>query len=122
VLDGIILEHAGKILNGAPRLLTTYFSSRRNPTVTLEVWRSLLESLPSQPIYTVLPNLLDAAERRTLPDHLKPSQKEFDKSISVILSDAVDSANPDALPVLLRVIRYSGALRYLSMSQGSDMT
>ena len=103
-----MLEHAGKILSVSPRLLTSYFSSRSKPRVTLEVWCSLLESLPSQPIYTVLPLLLDAAERHTLPDHLKPSQKEFDKSIGAILSDAIDSANPDALPVLLRVIRHSG--------------
>jgi len=73
-------------------------------------------------MYTVLPLLLDAAERHTLPDHLKPSQKEFDKSIGVILSDAVDSTNPDALPVLLRVIRYSGARSSISLSQGSDET
>ena len=116
MLDGIILEHADKILNAAPRLLTTYFSIRSNHRVTLEVWRSLLESLPSQPIYIVLPHLLDAAERGALPDHLKPSQKEFDKSIGAILSDAMDSANQDALPILLRVIRYSGALRYLTVS------
>ena len=116
MLDGIIFAHAGKVLNVAPRLLTTYFGIRGDPKVTLEVWRSLLESLPSQPVYTVLPYLLDAAERRTLPDHLKPSQKEFDRSISAILSDAMDSTNPDALPVLLRVIRYSGALRYLTVS------
>jgi hypothetical protein len=117
VLDEIILEHAGKILSAAPRLLTTYFSIRGNHRLTLEVWRSLLESLPSQPIYIVLPHLLDAAERRTLPDHLKPSQKkEFDRSIGAILSDAMDSANPDALPILLRIIRYSGAVRYLTVS------
>jgi E3 ubiquitin-protein ligase listerin len=113
VLDGIILEYAGKILNVAPRLLTTYFSIRGEPRVTLEVWRTLLESLSSQPIYTVLPHLLDAAERRALPGYLKPSQKEFDRSIDDILSDAMDSTSPDALPMLLRIIRYSGALRYL---------
>lgn len=116
MLDGIILDHAGKILNAAPRLLTTYLSIRGNHRVTLEVWRSLLESLPSQPIYVVLPHLLDAAERRTLPDHLKPSQNGFDRSIGAILSDAIDSANPDALPMLLRIIRYSGTVRYLTVS------
>jgi E3 ubiquitin-protein ligase listerin len=108
-LDGIILEHSSKILSVSSRLLTTYLSCRSNPTVTLELWRSLLESLPSQLIYTVLPYLLDAAERHALPHHLKPAQNEFDKSISVIFSDAIGSANPDALPLLLRVIRYSGA-------------
>jgi hypothetical protein len=96
----------------SPRLLTTYLSCRSNPIVTLELWRSLLESLPSQPIYPVLSFLLDAAERHTLPDHLKPAQNEFDKSIGAIFSDAMGSANPDALPLLLRVIRYSGALKY----------
>jgi hypothetical protein len=116
VLDGIILEHAGKILNAAPRLLTTYFSIRGNHSVTLEVWRSLLKSLPSHPIYIVLPHLLDAAERHILPDHLKPSQNEFDRSIGAILSDAMDSANANALPILLRIIRYSGAVRYLTVS------
>ena len=60
----------------------------------------------------MLPFLLEAAERHTLPDHLKPTQNEFDKSISVMFSDAVGFANPDALPLLLRVIRYSGALKY----------
>jgi hypothetical protein len=116
VLDEIISEHAGKILNVAPGLLTTYFSSRGNSKVTLEVWRSLLESLPLHPLYTVLPHLLDAAERRTLPDHLKPSQKEFDRSISTILLDSIESNNPDALPVLLRVIRCSGEPRYFVVS------
>src|SRR6267154_875663 len=114
-LDGIIFEHSSKILSVSSRLLTTYLSCRRNPTVTLELWRSLLESLPSQLIYTVLPHLLDAAERHTLPHHLKPSQNEFDKSISAIFSDAMGSANPEALPLLLRVIRYSGALEYLNV-------
>ncbi|KAF8500410.1 hypothetical protein F5888DRAFT_1682008 [Russula emetica] len=107
-LDGIILEHSSKILSVSSRLLTTYLSCRNNPTVTLELWRSLLESLPSQLIYTVLPYLLDAAERHTLPHHLKPAQNEFATSISAIFSDAIGSANPDALPLLLRVIRCSG--------------
>ncbi|KAI0273234.1 hypothetical protein BGY98DRAFT_998534 [Russula aff. rugulosa BPL654] len=107
-LDRIILEHSSKILSLSSRLLTTYLSCRNNPTVTLELWRSLLESLPSELIYTVLPYLLDAAERHTLPRHLKPAQNEFDKLISAIFSDAIGSANPDALPLLLRVIRYSG--------------
>ena len=114
-LDRIILEHSSKILSLSSRLLTTYLSCRNNPTVTLELWRSLLESLPSQLIYTVLPYLLDAAERHTLPHHLKPAQNEFDKSISAIFSDAIGSANPDALPLLLRVIRYSGGLKYLNV-------
>ena len=99
----------------SPRLLTTYLSSRSNPTVTLELWRSLLESLSSQPIYRVLPFLLDAAERHTLPDHLKPAQNEFDMSIGAMFSDAMGFANPDALPLLLRVIRHSGALEYLDV-------
>jgi hypothetical protein len=114
-LDGIILEHSSKILSLSSRLLTTYLSCRNNPTVTLELWRSLLESLPSQLIYAVLPYLMDAAERHTLPHHLKPAQNEFDKSISAIFSDAIGSANPDALPLLLRVIRYSGGLKYLNV-------
>jgi hypothetical protein len=113
-LDGTILEHSSKILSMSSRLLTTYLSCRCNATVTLELWRSLLESLPSQLIYTVLPYLLDAAERHTLPHHLKPAGNEFDKSTSAIFSDAIGSANPDALPLLLRVIRYSGALEYLN--------
>jgi hypothetical protein len=114
-LDRIILEHSSKILSVSSRLLTTYLSCRSNPTVTLELWRSLLESLPSQLIYTVLPYLLDAAERHTLPHHLKPAQNEFDKSISAIFSDAIGSANPDALSLLLRVIRHSGAPEYLNV-------
>ena len=111
------MEHANKILSlsSGPRLLTTYLSRRSNPIVTLELWHSVLESLPSHLIYTVLPYLLDAAEQHTLPDHLKPAQNEFDKSIGVIFSDAMGSANPDALPLLLRVIRYSGALKYLDV-------
>jgi hypothetical protein len=60
----------------------------------------------------VLPFLLEAAERHALPDHLKPTQNEFDKSIGVMFSDAAGFANADALPLLLRVIRYSGALNY----------
>jgi hypothetical protein len=82
--------------------------------VTLNLWRSLLESLPSQPIYTALPHLLDAGERHILPDHLKPAQNEFDKTIGALFSDAMGSINTDALPLLLRVIRSSGALKYLS--------
>ena len=100
------------MLSLSPRLLTTYLSCRSNPMATLELWRSLLESLSSQPIYSVLPSLLDAAERHNLPDHLRPAQNEFDKSIGAIFSDAMGSANPDALPLLLRVIRYSGAFKY----------
>jgi len=46
---------------------------------------------------------------------LKPARNEFDKSISTIFSDAIGSANPDALPLLLRVIRYSGAFKYLTV-------
>lgn len=99
----------------SPRLLTTYLSCRSDPTVTLELWRSLLESLSSQSIYPVLPFLLDVAERHTLPDHLKPAQNEFDMSIGAMFSDAMGSANPDALPLLLRVIRYSGALKYFNV-------
>ena len=114
-LDGTILEHSSKILSVSSRLLTTYLSCRNNPTVTLKLWRSLLESLPSQLIYTVLPYLLDAAERHTLPHHLKPAQNEFDKSISAIYSDALGAACSDALPLLLRIIRYSGALKYLDV-------
>ena len=114
-LDGIILEHSSKILSLSSRLLITYLSFRNNPTVTLELWRSLLESLPSELIYAVLPYLLDATERHTLPRHLKPAQNEFDTSISAIFSDAIGSANPDALPLLLRVIRYSGGLKYLNV-------
>ena len=114
-LDETILEHSNKILSVSSRLLTTYLSCRGNPTVTLELWRSLLESLPSQLIYTVLPYLLDAAERHALPRHLKPAKNEFDKSISAIFSHAVGATYPDALPLLLRVIRYSGALKYLDV-------
>ena len=106
------MEHASKIISVSPRLLTTYLSCRSNLVVTLELWHSLLESLPSQSVYSMLPFLLDAAERHTLPDHLKPAQNEFDKSISAIFSDAMGSANPDALPLLLRVIRHSGAFKY----------
>ena len=73
-------------------------------------------------MYTVLPLLLDAAERHTLPDHLKPSQNEFDESIGAILSDAIDSTNPDSLPVLLRVIQHSGARSSISFFQASDET
>ena len=62
----------------------------------------------------MLPYLLDAAEQHTLPHHLKPAQNEFDRSISAIFSDAMGAANPDALPLLLRVIRYSGRLKYLN--------
>jgi hypothetical protein len=108
-----MFEHASRILSVSPRLLTTYLSRRADHVVTLKLWRALLGSLPSLPIYTVLPPLLDAAERRTLPDHLKPTRREFDGSISVIFSDALGSNNPDALPLLLRVIRCSGALKYL---------
>jgi hypothetical protein len=60
----------------------------------------------------VLPFLLDATERHNLPDHLKPAQNEFGKSIGVMFSDAMGFANPDALPLLLRVIQYSGELNY----------
>lgn len=114
-LDWIILEHSGKILSVSSRLFTTYLSCRRNPTVTLELWHSVLELPPSQFIYTGLPYLLDAAERHILPDHLKPAQNEFDNSISAMFSDAIGSVNPDSLPLLLRVIRYSGALEYLDV-------
>ncbi|KAH9959432.1 hypothetical protein BC827DRAFT_504162 [Russula dissimulans] len=107
-LDRTILEHASKILNVSPRLLTTYLSRRGDSVVTLKLWRSLLQSLPSQAIYTVLPHLLDAAERRALPGHLEPAQNEFDRSIGALFSDATSSANLDALPLLLRVIRHSG--------------
>src|SRR6266702_1688178 len=85
-LDETISEHASKILSISPRLLTTYLSRRGDQAVTLKLWRSLLESLPTQP--------------------------EFDRSISAIFADAMASANADALPLLLRVIRCSGALRY----------
>jgi hypothetical protein len=53
---------------------------------------------------------------------LKPSRREFDMSIGAILSDAIDSAKPDALPVLLRVIRHSGARSSISLFQASDET
>jgi hypothetical protein len=106
----MIFEHASKILSISPRLLTSYLSRRGDHVVTVELWRALLGSLPSQPIYAVLPPLLDAAERRTLPGHLKPARQELDRSISVIFSDALESTNPDALSLLLRVIRCSGAL------------
>ena len=95
----------------SPKLLTTYLSSRVDQVVTLELWHAVLGSLLSQHIYTVLPPLLDVAERRTLPGHLKPTGQEFDRSISVMFSDALGSTNPDALPLLLRVIRCSGALK-----------
>lgn len=98
------------MLSISPKLLTTYLSRRGDKEVTLKLWRTLLESLPTQPVYVVLPLLLDAAEKGALPEHLKPSQQEFDKSISAIFADAMASANADALPLLLRVIRYSGAL------------
>src|SRR6266702_3161546 len=111
-LDETISEHASKILSISARLLTTHLSLRGDQAVTLKLWRSLLESLPTQPVYVVLPPLLDATEQGALPEHLKPTQQEFDKSISAIFADAMASANVDALPLLLRVIRCSGALRY----------
>lgn len=111
-LDETISEHASKILSISPKLLTTYLSRRGEQAVTLKLWRSLLESLPTQPVYVVLPPLLDATEQGVLPEHLKPAQQEFDKSISAIFADAMVSANADALPLLLRVIGCSGALRY----------
>ena len=110
-LDETISEHASKILTISPKLLTTYLSCRGDQVVTLKLWRSLLESLPT-PIYVVLPPLLDATEQGALPEHLKPIQQEFDKTISAIFADAMASADADALPLLLRVIRCSGALRY----------
>ncbi|KAI9444100.1 hypothetical protein H4582DRAFT_1919312 [Lactarius indigo] len=91
-LDEMILEHAGKILSISPKLLTTYLSRRGDQAVTLKLWRSLLESLPTQPVYV----------------HLKPAQQEFDRSISGIFADAMASVNADALPLLLGVIRCSG--------------
>ncbi|KAI9452266.1 hypothetical protein F5148DRAFT_1331820 [Russula earlei] len=106
-LDGTILEHAVKILNVSPSLLTAYLSRRNDTTVTIELWRSLLRSLPSQPIYTVLPRLLDAVERHALPDHLKPIQNEFDRSIGALFADAISPPNPDALPLLLRCLTRS---------------
>jgi hypothetical protein len=111
-----MFEHANRILSVSPKLLTTYLSRRADQVVTLELWRAVLGSLLSQPIYTALPPLLDEAERRALPDYLKPTQQEFDGSISVIFSDALGSTNPNALPLLLRVIRCSGALKYRVVS------
>jgi hypothetical protein len=108
-----MLEHANRILSVSPRLLTTYLSRRTDQAITLKLWRALIGSLPSQPIYTALPPLLDAAEQRILPDHLKPTGQEFDGSISAMFSDAMGSTNPEALPLLIRVIRCSGALKYL---------
>lgn len=108
-LDETISEHASKILSISPKLLTIYLSRRGDQAVTLKLWRSLLESLPSQPVYVVLPPLLDATEQGALPEHLKPTEYEFDKSISAIFADAMAAANVDALPLLLRVIRCSGA-------------
>ncbi|KAI0263034.1 hypothetical protein BC834DRAFT_828029 [Gloeopeniophorella convolvens] len=108
-LDDMVVGHAGQLLTVSPKLLTTYLSRRGDDQVTLGLWRSLLASLLSQPIYTALPALLDAAERGTLPDHLKPAQQEFDRAISAMFSDAMGRAKPDALPLLLRVIRSSGA-------------
>ncbi len=108
----MIAEHASEIWSISPTLLTTYLSRRGDRAVTLRLWRSLLESLPAQPVYTVLPHLLDATERGSLPEHLKPAEQEFDKSISAIFADAMSSANMDALPLLLRTIRRSGALRF----------
>ncbi|KAI9462830.1 hypothetical protein BJY52DRAFT_1203094 [Lactarius psammicola] len=107
-LDETISEHASKILSISPKLLTTYLSRRGDQTVTLKLWHSLLESLPTQPVYVVLPHLLDATEQGALPEHLKPTQQEFDKSISAIFADAIADANADALPLLLRVIRLEG--------------
>ncbi|KAH9041508.1 hypothetical protein EDB83DRAFT_2409286 [Lactarius deliciosus] len=107
-LDEMILEHCSKILSISPKLLTTYLSRRGDQAVTLKLWRSLLESLPTQPIYVVLPPLLDATEQGALPEHLKPAQQEFDKSISAIFADAMASIKADALPLLLRVVRCSG--------------
>ncbi|KAF8268005.1 hypothetical protein EI94DRAFT_1728947 [Lactarius quietus] len=107
-LDEAILEHASKILSISPKLLTTYLSRRGDQAVTLKLWRSLLESLPSQPVYVVLPPLLDAAEKGALPEHLKPTEQEFDKSIGAIFTDAMAFDNADALPLILRVIRCSG--------------
>ncbi|KAH9005649.1 hypothetical protein EDB86DRAFT_3177955 [Lactarius hatsudake] len=91
-LDEMILEHSSKILSISPKLLTTYLSRRGGQAVTLKLWRSLLESLPTQPVYVVLPPLLDAAEQGALPEHLKPAQQEFDKSISAIFADAMACA------------------------------
>ena len=112
VLDETISEYASKILSTSPKILTTYLSRRGDQEATLKLWRSLLESLPTQPVYVVLPPLLDAAETGALPEHLKPSLQEFDRSISAIFADAMASSNTDALPLLLRVIRCSGAFRY----------
>ncbi|KAH9035965.1 hypothetical protein EDB84DRAFT_1659282 [Lactarius hengduanensis] len=91
-LDEMILEHSSKILSISPKLLTTYLSRRGDKAVTLKLWRSLLESLPTQPVYVVLPPLLDATEQGALPEHLKPAQQEFDKSISAIFADAMACA------------------------------
>lgn len=116
MLDGTISEYASKILSILPELLTTYLSRRGDQEATLKLWRSLLESLPTQPVYVVLPPLLDAAETGALPEHLKPFQEEFDKSISAIFADAMASSNTDALPLLLRVIRCSGVFRFQLVS------
>jgi hypothetical protein len=112
----MISEHASKILSISPKLLTTYLSRRGDQEATLKLWRSLLEALPSQPVYVVLPTLLNASEKGALPEHLKPAQQEFDKSISAIFADAMASTNADALPLLLRVIRCSGALMFQLVS------
>lgn len=94
-LDGLLSQHAYRILSLSSPLLLTYLLHRNNEPKALGVWHSLLSSVAACSVVGHVPDqssigsLLAAAQKGHLPKYLKPQAGELDAVVGGLLKQAL---------------------------------
>ena len=93
-----------KLLTSMPSLVFLYLQHRQDEETCSLVWHQILNVVAGSPdeIDTTLSALLDAAERKMLPEYLRPAGEELRETSGSLLSDALSSPPTAARVVLVR--------------------
>ena len=87
----MVQSQTTRLLAAMPSLLLLYLKFRKDETSAAAVWHRVLESVGHSPeeLHSTLPALLDAAERKQLPEYLRPQGEELHDAAAHLLTEAL---------------------------------
>ncbi|TCD68845.1 hypothetical protein EIP91_009559 [Steccherinum ochraceum] len=107
-IDDTVVSHTSRILAISPPLLFLYFSHRKDEQLCNDLWGNLLLSISqdNETSEATLKPLLEAVENGSVPAFMRPKADELEKTVSLLLAEALTRHEADAaLDVVRRILR-----------------
>ncbi|KAI0711424.1 hypothetical protein C8Q76DRAFT_677774 [Earliella scabrosa] len=91
-IDDLVQNYTHQLLIALPSLLLLYLRHRKDEAACLSVWHKVLEAVArhTDEVDTLLPPLLDAADKGALPAYLRPQGEELHELAGHLLTNALN--------------------------------